>query len=61
MRITTKNTYVSRETGEELTAEQVKQKYNKIKYTKVIKQLGWCTQINYIWECDINNQLHLKL
>lgn len=59
MRVTTKTTYVSRETGEELTKAQVDQKYVKIKCTREAKKLGWCIQIKYIWECEINNQLKL--
>lgn len=61
MRVTTKTTYVSRETGEQLTKEQVDKKYIKIKYTKTVKRLGWCIQINYLWECEINNQLALQI
>lgn len=61
MRVTAKNTYVSRETGEQLTKELVDKKYIKIKCTKTVKKVGWCIQINYLWECEINNQLTLKL
>jgi len=61
MRVTTKTEYVSRETGEALTKKQVDKKYNKIKCNKTVKKLGWCLQITYIWECEINNQLALKL
>lgn len=58
---TTKTTYVSHETGEELTKEEVEKNYRKIKCHKTAKRLGWRVEINHIWECEINNQLALEI
>lgn len=56
-----KTEYVDLETGEALTKKQVQQKYVQIKCKKTTKNLGWNIQITYLWQCEINNQLTLKL
>lgn len=60
-KITAKSRYVDIETGEELTQQQVDTKYRKIRCEKTVKKLGWYTQIEYLWQCEANNQLTLKL
>lgn len=60
MRTTIRTTYIDKD-GVQLTKEQVDKKYIKIKCHREAKKVGWVLQIIYIWECEPNNQLTLKL